>query len=482
MIALRWAVRLTGLVSTIILARLLTPADYGIVAIATLILGIIEVFGDAGQVIAIIRHPNPTREHYNAAWTISLMFGFGLALIVLAAAPLTVIYFHEPRSKLVLEILALRTALSGFQNIGTVNFQRNFQFHKAFQLAAGVTLVQFVIVVTSAYLLRNYWALVIGILGKQVATVALSYVMEPYRPRISTSKIPELFSFSFWILFRKIGTAVQNDIDRFAIGGFAGAAAMGRYDVGRDLAASPVVEASYPILNALYPVMAKVSRDPTARRELVQSVLYWSALICASIAVGVAMVANDMVDLVLGPKWNAVKPLVPWLSLYYGIGALTASVYQTLEAMGAAGSSARLQWLRVFGLSLLVIPAAWYFRDLRTVAIATFIAGVVIAPTLFVALGKALDMRMLDFVQVLWRPFAAAMAMATVLHAINGTIPFAGPPRLVLDVITGATVFGATLMLLWFIVGRPEGPETWLHAGLSHCLARFVRVADAETS
>src|SRR5258705_4907491 len=81
-IALRWTMRLAGVASTVLLARLLTPADYGIVAIAMLILGGIEVFSEVGLYNAVIRHPNPTREHYDSAWTLSLLLGFGLALVV----------------------------------------------------------------------------------------------------------------------------------------------------------------------------------------------------------------------------------------------------------------------------------------------------------------------------------------------------------------------------------------------------------------
>jgi len=105
-IALRWSVRLTGLVSTVVLARLLTPADYGVVAIAMLIVGTIEVFAQTGQYSVIIRHPSPTREHYDSAWTVSLLLGFALGFIVLGAAPLAAIYFHEPRSTTIVEILA----------------------------------------------------------------------------------------------------------------------------------------------------------------------------------------------------------------------------------------------------------------------------------------------------------------------------------------------------------------------------------------
>src|SRR5579862_8839207 len=91
-IGVRWALRMLGLVSTIFLARLLTPADFGIVTIAMIILGTVEIFTQTGQHLAIIRHPNPTREHYDSAWTIFIILYSALALIIFFCAPLTVIY------------------------------------------------------------------------------------------------------------------------------------------------------------------------------------------------------------------------------------------------------------------------------------------------------------------------------------------------------------------------------------------------------
>src|SRR5579872_6424148 len=225
-IALRWCARLTGLISTIVLARLLTPADYGVVAIATLIVGTIEVFTQTGQYTVIIRHPNPTREHYDSAWTVSLLLGIGLGFVVLASAPLAAIYFHEPRSSAIVAILAFRTMLIGTQNIGIVNFRRHLQFRKQFQFSVYPELISFVITITCGFIFRNYWALVIGIMSQYVCTVVLSYVMEPFRPRFSLSKVGEIWSFSIWTLIRSVGVYLNGQVDKVAIGGFAGAAAM----------------------------------------------------------------------------------------------------------------------------------------------------------------------------------------------------------------------------------------------------------------
>src|SRR5258708_38810242 len=82
--ALRWSVRLTGLISTIVLARLLTPADFGLVTIASLIIGIVEVFSQSGPYAALTRHPDPTREHYDSAWTIALLLGIAASLVTWA--------------------------------------------------------------------------------------------------------------------------------------------------------------------------------------------------------------------------------------------------------------------------------------------------------------------------------------------------------------------------------------------------------------
>jgi lipopolysaccharide exporter len=296
-------------------------------------------------------------------------------------------------------------------------------------------------------------------MAKQASTVVLGYIMEPYRPRVSFTKIPEIFSFSFWNLFRNIGEYAQHQVGKIAIGGFAGAAAMGQYEVGRDLAGSPIAETCGPIFYALFPVIARFQHDREKRRELFLTVLYWSALICSALAIGIAVVADDFVDLLLGPRWGAIKPLVPWFAFYYGVNSVSGSCYIALESIGLAGTSARLQWMRVLGLIVLIFPTAFYFRSLEAVAVANFAGAIVISPTLFLALSRSLEIPLRDFARTLWRPVVAGVAMAAVLLLTNRVIPFAGTFRLLLDVALGACVFVGMLMALWFVIGRPHGPE-----------------------
>lgn len=458
-IGARWGMRFSGLVSTVILARLLTPADYGVVSIAMIIVGAVEIFGQTGQYAAIIRHPNPTREHYDSAWSVSLLLGLGLGLIIFALSPLASLYFHESRAVLVVEILAIRTMLLGTQNIGVVDFRRHLQFEKQFWFSLSPSLVALVATLSAAFVLRNYWALVIGILAQYAATTTLSYMMVSYRPRLGFSKVREIWSFSIWSLFKTLGNYVNNQVDKIAIGGFAGAAAMGRYSVAYDVAVTPGQELIDPMVGALLPVMARYQNDKAKRRDLYLSVLYWSALVCVSTCVGVALVAEDMADLMLGPQWHDVVPLMPWFALAWGLLGMSSSVYSAFDTVGRPFVSARLQWTRVVCLAAAIFPVAYIYRSLEAVVIARFLVTVVITPTLFYALSKALDVPMRDFAVTLWRPFAAGLVMAIVVLAINASIHFTGLPRLLLDAGAGAATFIGCVMLLWFVTGRPAGPE-----------------------
>jgi O-antigen/teichoic acid export membrane protein len=380
--------------------------------------------------------------------------------MILAMTPLTTAYFHEPRAKLVVEIPALRTMMSGLQNVGTMNFGRNLNFRRQFYFRVIPELIAFVVTIGFAIALRNYWALVIGIISQSVATIVLSYLMDPHRPRLCFTKIGEIWSFSIWTLFKNLGTYVNNQIDKLAVGGFAGAAAMGRYDVARDVATSPSQELINPVVATLMPVMAKVQNDPEKRRELYLSTLSWSALICTSTGIGVALVAEDMADLVLGPKWHDVWPLMPWFALSWGVVGLTSGISSVLLALGHAYASARLQWTRNVGFALTIFPVAYVFRDLQVIVMTRFFVTLIVSPTMFYVLSRALNVPMRDFAIALWRPMAAGAVMAAAVLMLNAGLPFRGPPRLFLDIALGASAYAGALMLLWTLNGRPAGPES----------------------
>lgn len=460
MIALRWAIRLTGLVSTVILARLLMPSDFGIVAMAMIVVSTLEIFNQTGQTLVLIRLENPTKEHFDTAWTVSFLIGLAIAAAILAASPLAELYFHEPKVEPVMQCLALRAILGGLENIGTVNFRRDLKFNRLFAYNVCPKLISFTVTIVLAFMLKNYWALVAGILSSQLALIVLSYAMHPHRPRFTLSKVREIWSFSIWTFFRSIGYYLNGQIDQVVVGGFGGAALMGRYAVATDVAQSPGREINEPMVTVLYPVMSRLQNDLPALREVYLKTLSWTAFICTSTGVGVALVASDMQQLVLGDKWIGIAPLMSWLAIGGAIAGLSRGAYSLFDALNQPQIGARMIWIRLFILSAAIVPIAFWTKNLIDIAICRAVGEALFLPGLLHAVHRLADISFKQYVETLYRPFLASVLMAVAVIAANMTLPISGNIRLAADIGLGAAVFLGSTWLLWRAAGRPNSPES----------------------
>jgi O-antigen/teichoic acid export membrane protein len=459
MIALRWAIRLTGLVSTVFLARLLTPGDFGIVAMAMIVVGTLEMFNQTGQKLALIRLEDPTDDHFDSAWTVSFLIGVAIALAILAIAPFTEFYFHEPRVVPVMQCLALRAVLGGLENIGTVHFRRDLRFDQFFAYNVVPKLVSFFITIGLAFALRNYWALVAGMLSGQMTLIVLSYVMHSHRPWFNFSRIREIWSFSIWAFVRSIGYYFNTQIDQIIVGGFGGSSLMGRYAVATDVAQSPAREVNEPMVAVIYPVMSRLQKNVQELRNVYLHTLAWSAVICASAGVGVALVAPGMQALLLGEKWNGIAPLMGWLAIGGAITGLSSGTYSLFDTVGKPGLGARLIWVRLVILAILIVPVAFWTHSILDVAICRAVGEALFLPSLFAAAGSIVQVGWRDYVAALYRPFVSALVMAAAVLAINYLVPLSSIAALALDVVVGAAAFCGTGWGLWIVAGRPVGPE-----------------------
>jgi len=467
MIALRWAIRLTGLVSTVILARLLEPRDFGIVAMAMIVVNTLEIFNQTGQKLVLIRLENPTKDHFDSAWTISFLIGLATAAVILMISPLAELYFHEPKVEPVMQCLALRALLGGIENIGTINFRRDLKFNNFFAYNVYPKLISFVVTITLAFILRNYWALVAGILTGQLALIVLSYVMHPHRPRFNVSKVGEIWSFSIWTFFRAIGNYLNSQVDQVVIGGFGGSTLMGRYAVATDVAQSPGREINEPMVAVLYPVMSRLQQDLSALRDVYLNILGWTAFICAATGVGVALIAPDMQHLVLGEKWNGIAPLMSWLAIGGAITGLSSGAYALFDALNRPGTGARMIWIRLAVLGTVIVPVAYWTRNLIDIAICRAAGEALFLPGLFHAVHRMAHITLRQYLETLYRPLLASVAMAIAVLLANLLLPISGTYRLGIDIGLGAIVFLGSALLLWYAAGRPRTPEAHVFAAIT---------------
>ena len=171
LVAMRWGSRLIGLVSTVIVARLLTPEDFGVVAIATSYIGIVLGVTELNLSRAIIQFNNPKKSEYDTAWTLSLIRGVLLSAMILASAMPMASFMDEPRLVALITVLAVSPLILGLENSYFVEFQKEMKFSKLFWAETSSKVLAVATTISLAVIYRNYWALVGGMLVSNVAKV-----------------------------------------------------------------------------------------------------------------------------------------------------------------------------------------------------------------------------------------------------------------------------------------------------------------------
>ena len=174
MVGMRWTLRAIGLVNTIILARLLTPQDFGIIAMATVVVGLLDSLTDFRADVALLRDQAAGRSRYDSAWTLQVLSGFLKAGILIGLALALASYYGDLRVETVVVIIAVGAVIAGFENIGQVEFRRELRFATEFRYWVYRRILTFIVSLVIVLWLRSYLALAIAQPVDSIITVLLS--------------------------------------------------------------------------------------------------------------------------------------------------------------------------------------------------------------------------------------------------------------------------------------------------------------------
>ena len=458
MIAARWAMRLLGLVSTMILARLLAPDDFGLIAMVMLAYGLLETISYAGVDLALLRDGNETRGHYDTAWTVQVLQGFFIAACLVAAAPFVASYFNEPRAQTVMYWVALRAPIDGLQNIGIVAFRKELDFAKEFRFNLYNKLLNLVVVVGMALWLRNYWALVYGALVASIVGLAVSYAMHPYRPRPSLERLRDIWAFSQWLVISRLGSYLNRKCDEFVVGGYAGTKAMGNYHVANELATLPSNEIVMPMRRAMFPTLAKISSQRDNYAQAVLTSFSTVAALCLFVAGALLALAPELVAVVLGAKWSEAAPLMRWMAVFGGFSALVLVLEVPLWVAGKTNLSAAQSWteLAIVLPSTLLAVQAW---GAEGAAAARAGVAVLMVPVMMMLVARSGWVSAGRLFGAMWRPLLAAAAMVVCVYALSLPQTWPALVRLIVKGSASVVLFPAGLLLLWKVSGSPDGAE-----------------------
>ena len=451
-VATRLSSRVIDLASLLVLARVLTPADFGLTAIAASFISIVDMVFEIPLVQALLRLPVIDKTHLDTAFTIGLLRSLVIALLMAVAAWPVAYIFQDDRLIPVVLVLALGPIARSLYSPAAVYFYRNIDFRITFTADFSGKVIATLIAFAALYAGAGYWTLVINPVLSSIIPTALTYILAPYRPRLSLERLSDFSSFTGWFTSSQILAAVSWQYDRVFLGYHVEKSVLGRYGVASDFSVLPTQSLIGPAMRPVMAAFATISDDQQRLQAAFLKAARLTMLIAFPSGVGIALTADQIVHVVLGDQWSEAGVYLRWLS----IAIMFTAYYQPVSSLTL--SLDRPKVLLMIGLAeavvrIVLMTAGFYLGGIMLMIYAR------VAAAIFHFLISAFYAKKLVAVDIykqlanLWQVALSCLAMAAAVLTVqfvirNFDLGIAGP--LTAMIVCGAAVYAACMHCLGF--------------------------------
>jgi PST family polysaccharide transporter len=452
--------KLLVLASTVILARVLTPDDFGIVALALLFITYVEIASDLGVAQALIYLPR-TQERTDAALTIAMLFSTFLVLIGLLSAPAVAAFFGQPEIASMFRVLSLSLLVAGTGQVPDALLRKELRFRQRVKADIARSTANGVTAIALALAGFGPWAIVIGYLTAGVVWSSVLWIMVDYRPgrgfwrvwRVRWEVARPLLSYGVPAAANGVLLSLVFDVDYLIVGRRLGAEALGYYALAFRIPEMVIINVFYVLSAVAFPVLSRTSHDlPRLRRGYLRTVRL-QTVYGVGAGVGMAVVAPFLVMVLFGSKW--IPSIVPLeaLALYAAFRSLGIGAVDVYKALGRPGLAVVLSFVRLAVLvPALVLATTWGINGVSWTQAVVALAMAV--------LMQAVAWRVLRLpARSLGPSFGPALAVGMGVFLGAGAVRLWLPGSDVVLLVTGVIVGAAGGFLALRIVDRTFVPE-----------------------
>ena len=400
-----------GTVRIIILARILAPGDFGLMGIAMLTITILETFSQTGFHAALVQTKNDIKPYLDAAWTFLVIRGFIILAILFFSAPLVSIFFRSPLAKPIIQVLGIYSAIQALTNIGVIYFEKELEFKKQFYFNLSGTIVDISVSIVLAFLLKNVWALVYGLLAGQVTLVFASYIIHPYRPKLSFNwkQVKKLFGFGKWILGSSILGFIVKQGDDIVVGKVLNAAALGLYQMAFRLSNLPATEITQVVSRVTFSAYSKIQDNLSRLKNAVTRTIRMVSVISFPLGGGMFIIAAEATAVLLGDKWLPMVPAFQIMCLSGVLRSITANFGSVFNSTGRPDIQTKASLINTLILMITIYPLVKHFGIVGAVysRLLTLFTQFYTWPNIL----KILQMKLKEIIKTFLMPLIATLLM-----------------------------------------------------------------------
>lgn len=385
MVCTRLSERVLGLVSTLILARLLVPEDFGIVAMAMIFITFITILASTGLQQYIVRKSIVSEADLNTAWTLNFALKMSLVPIVLIASPYIAEFYGDYRISSVLNVVILIAPLEALKNPALYLEVKEQKYRKLATIALTRKLFSVLGTVAFALIYTSYWSLIFGHIISNLTAMIMSYILIRKIPKFTFEKLSEQWNFSKWFLFKEVFSFIRSQLDAILVGRLYSPAVLGGYHVSKYLSFMPTSQLLEPAMAPLLASFSKVKDDHEDLIYQVRLVLSVAVLTVIPLSIFIFFYSEPIVGVILGPNWLEFSNIFGLLALV-GI-----SIEYSRVAITLITAKSKVKYLFYYDVTGLFIVALVLFYmanfDIYYFVIAKVFTDSLLSISLFLTVG-----------------------------------------------------------------------------------------------
>jgi O-antigen/teichoic acid export membrane protein len=466
LLLMSWFNRLLGLLSIIVLARLLSPTDLGIMAILMLSLQFTEALTAVGADQYYFQKNNADKTDLNNAWSFNIAIKFIASISLLIVAPILARYFEHADLIPAFITIAFLPLLNALANGYLIECRKNLQYKTIAKLTATTKTISSLLTLLLAWYWQNYWALIVGTITNTFLFVFGSYLLFKQHTNLSFSRWREQFNFSQWIFFKSIIGHIRAKFDSWFVADFQGLSGIGSYNLMKDLVLLPSRELLSPISEILFTAIAKTSDSTAPEKQDQQAQIAKSLmiilLIAMPIAFGWSLIAANFVPFVLGEKWLPYTPLVAVLGFLVVTFSVGNFISQIMTAVGKVKTLFMYDLITTILAISLLLGSISFITTLEQIATLRVSIGVVIVTIGFLWLRQLQLIQLRRLIPLVVLPLGASLLMTNSIKwlPLAHINPLA---NLIITIALASVVYTTTIIIFCKLTlfGKDESRFLW---------------------